>query len=46
MDDDGLVASSAATPYDFEEDKLGFADLLDLTEDDLASLFEHLPRNI
>lgn len=44
MEDEGLVESSSAIPYDPVEDKIGLAELLDLDATEFESLFAHLAK--
>lgn len=44
MEDEGLVESSSAIPYDPVEDKIGIAELLDLDAAEFESLFAHLAK--
>ena len=44
MEDEGLVETSSAIPYDPVEDKIGLAELLDLDATEFESLFAHLAK--
>lgn len=44
LNDASLVQSASAQPYDPDEDVLGIQELLDLDDEDIQTLFEHIRR--